>query len=98
MAEGRAAFLRPEAAGATSNAMCTGGALAGPDLNSDTEKARTMMMQALRQQFRPEFLNRIDDIISFNSLGEEHLKEIVDIQLGHVRKRLAEKRLSLNQN
>ena len=46
--------------------------------------------------FRPEFVNRIDDIIRFRSLGEEDLAVIVEIQLGHLRRRLAERRLALH--
>jgi ATP-dependent Clp protease ATP-binding subunit ClpB len=49
----------------------------------------------LRRQFRPEFLNRVDDIIVFHALTEEHLKEIVDIQLRRLRERLAERHISL---
>ena len=60
-------------------------------LADDPEK----IIDALRQRFRPEFLNRIDDTISFNSLGKREIREIVDIQLGHVAKRMADKHLSL---
>ncbi|HJZ95922.1 MAG TPA: ATP-dependent chaperone ClpB [Candidatus Solibacter sp.] len=49
----------------------------------------------LPHRFRPEFLNRIDEIIVFHSLDEEHLKKIVDIQLGHLRARLAERNITL---
>jgi ATP-dependent Clp protease ATP-binding subunit ClpB len=49
----------------------------------------------LRQVFRPEFLNRLDEIIVFHSLDEEHLKRIVEIQLGGLRKRLEERRVTL---
>jgi len=52
-------------------------------------------MDELRKGFRPEFLNRIDDIIVFHALDERHLKEIVDIQLGRLRKRLGERRVEL---
>ncbi|GAB4349680.1 MAG: ATP-dependent chaperone ClpB [Candidatus Abyssubacteria bacterium] len=64
-------------------------------LESEPEKARSLMMEALRREFRPEFLNRVDDIITFNSLGEEQIKEIVEIQIDNVRKRLAEKKIDL---
>ena len=50
---------------------------------------------ALRQRFRPEFLNRVDETVIFNSLGREELETIIDIQLDDVRKRLAERKLSL---
>ena len=48
----------------------------------------------LRDVFRPEFLNRVDEIIVFHSLTEEHLKQIVDIQLGNLRKRLADRKIT----
>jgi ATP-dependent Clp protease ATP-binding subunit ClpB len=51
--------------------------------------------EQLRGFFRPEFLNRIDEIIIFNSLTEEHLKAIVEIQLGALRARLADRRIEL---
>ncbi len=65
------------------------------ELNGDPEKARNLMMEALRQHFRPEFLNRVDDIITFNSLGKEQIKEIVEIQLRHVKQRLSQRKLDL---
>ncbi len=64
-------------------------------LDCDPEEAGELMMEALRRRFRPEFLNRIDDIIAFNALGEEQIREIVKIQLEHVKERLAEKNLTL---
>ena len=65
------------------------------DLNGDPEKTSELMMEALRRQFRPEFLNRIDDIISFNTLAEEQIREIVHIQLGHIKERLADRDINL---
>jgi len=65
------------------------------DLNGDPEKTSALMMEALRRQFRPEFLNRIDDIISFNTLAEEQIREIVHIQLGHIKERLADRDINL---
>ena len=58
----------------------------------DTENK---VMSALRAQFAPEFLNRIDEIIIFNPLGKEEIKKIVDIQLSEVNQRLKEKDLKL---
>ncbi len=58
-------------------------------------EAETKVMDALRQTFRPEFLNRIDEIIMFNSLGPEEIKKIVDIQLGYLERRLAGSKISL---
>jgi ATP-dependent Clp protease ATP-binding subunit ClpB len=57
---------------------------------------RETVMEVLRQHFRPEFLNRIDEIIVFHSLAMEHLKQIVDIQLERVRKLLTDRRLFLD--
>lgn len=52
--------------------------------------------QALRQEFKPEFLNRIDDIIVFKSLNEENIREIVNIMLSDVAKRLEEKHITVS--
>ena len=59
------------------------------------EKVRPLMMQELRQTLRPEFLNRIDEIVIFHPLGRDELARIVDIQLGHLRRRLSDKRITL---
>ncbi|MCC7156702.1 MAG: AAA family ATPase, partial [Bryobacterales bacterium] len=56
------------------------------------------VLNELRRQFRPEFLNRVDEIVVFHSLTEEDLKTIVEIQLGHLRKRLAERRITVELN
>src|SRR5262249_52498608 len=48
-----------------------------------------------RNHFRPEFLNRVDEIIVFHALSEEHLKEIVAIQLRRLRERLVERKITL---
>jgi len=61
----------------------------------DDEKLQKKIMDSLRAQFRPEFLNRIDDIIIFNQLGIEQIKEIVELQLDEVQKRLNSKNISL---
>jgi ATP-dependent Clp protease ATP-binding subunit ClpB len=55
----------------------------------------TSNSQNLKEQFRPEFLNRIDEIITFHSLNEEHLKRIVKIQLEGLQKRLAERNIAI---
>jgi ATP-dependent Clp protease ATP-binding subunit ClpB len=52
-----------------------------------------MVNGALREHFRPEFLNRIDEIIFFHALSREHLKLIVDIQLAGLVKRLEERKI-----
>jgi len=56
---------------------------------------RLAVMEELRQFFRPEFLNRVDETIVFHSLTSEHLEKIVEIQLGGLRKRLAERRIAI---
>jgi ATP-dependent Clp protease ATP-binding subunit ClpB len=53
------------------------------------------VIDELRKFFRPEFLNRVDETIVFHGLNQEHLERIVDIQLGFLRKRLAERRIEL---
>ncbi len=53
------------------------------------------VLDELRHQFRPEFLNRIDESIVFHALAEEHLKEIVDIQMVQLRRRLAERQMDV---
>jgi ATP-dependent Clp protease ATP-binding subunit ClpB len=58
-----------------------------------TEGVRREVMEALRQHFRPEFLNRIDEIIFFHALGLEHMKAIVDIQVRHLLKRLEDRKI-----
>ncbi|MBI5179928.1 MAG: ATP-dependent chaperone ClpB [Nitrospirae bacterium] len=61
----------------------------------DENEMRRMVMDALRSQFRPEFLNRVDDLIIFHPLGMEQLKYIVEIQLKHLKKRLADKKIEI---
>jgi len=59
------------------------------------KEMRRRVMEALRQHFRPEFLNRVDETIIFHSLTREHLGRIVEIQLRHLRELLAERGLDL---
>jgi ATP-dependent Clp protease ATP-binding subunit ClpB len=59
------------------------------------ERMKESVLDALRHHFRPEFLNRVDEIIVFHALTEEDLKQIVDIQLERLRGRLAERRIKL---
>ena len=61
----------------------------------DEAALRAKVMAALRVNFRPEFLNRIDDIVVFHALAPEQLRAIVEIQLQRVRERLDEKRIRL---
>jgi len=62
---------------------------------ADYAVMRATVLDELRQRFRPEFLNRIDEIVVFHKLSEEQLKGIVEIQLDRVRARLRERRISL---
>jgi ATP-dependent Clp protease ATP-binding subunit ClpB len=61
----------------------------------DPEKARKEAMEALRQSFRPEFINRIDEIVIFNPLGRAQLEGIVVLLLKSVEKLLAERQITL---
>jgi ATP-dependent Clp protease ATP-binding subunit ClpB len=61
----------------------------------DPAKVRDMVMSELDNTFRPEFLNRIDEIVLFHNLMQEHLMQIVDIQLERLRHLLAERRIAL---
>ena len=58
-------------------------------------RMKETVLDEMRQAFRPEFLNRLDEIVVFHSLTEAHLKQIVDVQLGGLRARLAERHLAL---
>ncbi|HWM24450.1 MAG TPA: ATP-dependent chaperone ClpB [Chthoniobacterales bacterium] len=62
---------------------------------SSPEARERLVMDALRQHFRPEFLNRIDDIIIFDRLTEEELKKIVEIQLKRLVKRMEKQKITL---
>ncbi len=62
----------------------------------DYEEMRRRVLEALRAHFKPEFLNRVDDVIIFHALTVEHIKEIVEIQLRNLRKRLAERKMNLS--
>jgi ATP-dependent Clp protease ATP-binding subunit ClpB len=59
------------------------------------ERMKETVLEELRGHFRPEFLNRVDEVIVFHALTEEHLKQIVDIQLNGLRKRLADRHIDL---
>ncbi len=58
-------------------------------------KMKASVMQVVTQHFRPEFINRVDEIVVFHSLGREQIRAIVDIQLGRLRQRLAERDIQL---
>jgi ATP-dependent Clp protease ATP-binding subunit ClpB len=59
------------------------------------DEIRERVMDAVRTHFRPELINRIDEIVIFGALGLEQIQKIVEIQLGGLRKRLAERKMSL---
>jgi ATP-dependent Clp protease ATP-binding subunit ClpB len=65
------------------------------DFTMGDEERRDEVLAAVRAHFKPEFLNRLDDIVVFHALTKGDLAAIVDIQLGRLRARLAERRLSL---
>jgi ATP-dependent Clp protease ATP-binding subunit ClpB len=69
--------------------------LAAQEEGEDIELARPHVMDAVRRHFRPEFLNRIDEIILFRRLGRQQMDAIVRIQLARVEQRLAERRINL---
>jgi ATP-dependent Clp protease ATP-binding subunit ClpB len=60
-----------------------------------TEGVRRQVAETLRQHFRPEFLNRIDEIVFFHALGLEHMKAIIDIQVRGLLKRLADRKIQV---
>jgi ATP-dependent Clp protease ATP-binding subunit ClpB len=70
--------------------------LEGVTSNGEVEpEARSLVMGALRSHFRPEFLNRIDEIVLFKPLTFAEIERIVDLQLDELRQRLAEQRITL---
>ncbi|HVB58713.1 MAG TPA: ATP-dependent chaperone ClpB [Candidatus Acidoferrales bacterium] len=64
--------------------------------DKDPKKAREMAMGALRELFRPEFLNRIDDIVMFSPLGKQQIERIVELQMKHVTQLLADRKVALH--
>ncbi len=68
----------------------------GGDHEEAYESMKREVLDALRQHFRPEFLNRVDELVVFHSLSREQLKQIVQIQLGRLRQRLAERKIDLD--
>src|SRR5271168_5112221 len=63
--------------------------------DKDPKKAREEALAALRELFRPEFLNRIDDIVLFRPLGKDQIERIIELQMQHVVKLLAERQLTI---
>jgi ATP-dependent Clp protease ATP-binding subunit ClpB len=60
------------------------------------EAMKSAIMDVVGTHFRPEFVNRIDDLVVFHPLGREHIRKIVDIQLGYLHDRLAERDIRIN--
>jgi ATP-dependent Clp protease ATP-binding subunit ClpB len=65
------------------------------DVAGDNEQMRSRVMESMRATFRPEFLNRIDEMIIFHSLSKRELRQIVQLQVQRLEKRLAERKMSL---
>ncbi|HEY6043069.1 MAG TPA: ATP-dependent chaperone ClpB, partial [Anaerolineae bacterium] len=62
---------------------------------AEWENVKNRVLETMRTHFRPEFLNRIDDIVVFHSLSQDDLKQVVEIQLAQVAKRLAERKITI---
>src|SRR5690606_1325576 len=65
------------------------------ELVGDPEAQRAAVMDALSQHFRPEFINRVDEVVVFEPLGKDQIAGIADIQMQRLRQRLAERDLDL---
>ena len=59
------------------------------------DEMKASVMEIVSHHFRPEFINRIDDVVVFHPLGQEHIRAIVDIQLGYLHERLAEREMTI---
>jgi ATP-dependent Clp protease ATP-binding subunit ClpB len=70
----------------------------GDSTGADYAVMRATVLDELRQSFRPEFINRIDEIVVFHALTEDELKHIVEIQLDRVRARLIDRRITLEMS
>ncbi|MCT1867548.1 ATP-dependent Clp protease ATP-binding subunit [Dermabacter sp. p3-SID358] len=68
---------------------------AGGDLSTSYERMKAKVNEELKQHFRPEFLNRVDDIVVFPQLSREEIKQIVDLMVGRLDVRLAERGMSV---
>ncbi len=64
-------------------------------VGDDEQQRKEAVVQVLRDYFKPEFLNRIDDIVVFKQLGREHISQIIDVQLERLRKTLAERNIKI---
>jgi ATPases with chaperone activity, ATP-binding subunit len=63
--------------------------------DTDYEVMKNMVLQVVTRHFRPEFINRIDDIVVFHSLRDDQIQAIAGIQIGHVAERLREQNISI---
>jgi ATP-dependent Clp protease ATP-binding subunit ClpB len=63
--------------------------------DNERDEVRHLVMETLKVHFRPEFLNRLDEIIVFNPLGMEEIRKIVDMQIEYLRGRLADRKLDI---
>jgi len=63
---------------------------------AEYDRMKEAVLEEMRRSFRPEFLNRVDEIIVFHALSEEHLMEIVEIQLARLRARLADRHIDID--
>jgi len=68
---------------------------AGPDTRSDYDRMKAKVTDELKQHFRPEFLNRVDDTIVFPQLSQEEIVQIVDLEIAKLDKRLKDKDMGL---
>jgi ATP-dependent Clp protease ATP-binding subunit ClpB len=59
------------------------------------DEMKASVMEIVAQHFRPEFINRVDDVVVFHPLSQEHIRAIVDIQLGYLYERLAERDMTI---
>jgi len=62
----------------------------------DREQVEKRVHEALRERFRPEFLNRVDEILTFNALTRKDIRRIVDIQVEHLSERLADRKIEID--
>ncbi|MDG2002546.1 MAG: ATP-dependent chaperone ClpB [Novosphingobium sp.] len=70
--------------------------LANLDEGQDVDAVEPQVMEVVRGHFRPEFLNRLDEMILFHRLGQEHMTPIVEIQVGRVQKLLTDRKITLD--
>ena len=68
----------------------------GKSKKNNDKSVRDKIMELLQENFKPEFLNRVDDIIMFQSLAPKEIEQIVDLQLAKIAERIIEKKITLN--